>query len=682
MKKALVTVLAAAAVLTSCQMAEDFSAKPISKGGRTPLTFAASIETPDTRASLIKEGDVYHPTWQAGARIEIKGLVNSAEGRDLYSADEGGSNFSYFTFFAGDTLTGGPYEAYAPVNAAVAFPGTQSQVGNVCKFVPMRAFNADTTLLAFKNLGGLLQLNVKTSQAGIVVKQIIVTADQPMAGPYTLDGDAAVIAEDGQKSIVLDCGNGIEIGAAAAPFYISIPANTYTGMTIQLIADGGKKSNVLKMKSGASFTVERSKYYEAEFSFDTFETVTTGGEAILCCGKDFNAALKQQATMDDLASYSQNDYVVTKIVFDTNSANTNGVDIADLSSDNPVYLSVDPSSGIAMVSTPASQIILPSDASYMFAYFGELEEIVNLKALNTENVEDMSYMFCLTGCSYKSLKSLDLSNFNTSVCSTMRSMFNGCSQLTELNVSSFNTENVETLMYMFQYCEKLKTLDVSNFNTENCTDFTYVFGYCYELESITGLKNWNVENGSTFKGTFGYCYALTELDLEGWDTSSATYVCNTFWHCHSLTKLNTPNFSFASASDVRSLYNRCDALEVVDVSMLDPMNSLLSTSTTYTGYFFYLDHSLREIYCGDTFMFPNRSSYFMCGNNAAYEKRPGSNGGLTIYCTQDIADWFATTGLRWIAHGYNSDGIPTDPIPVTFLDYQNNSPISVTFSAD
>ena len=448
-------------------------------------------------------------------------------------------------------------------------------------------------------------------------------------------------------------------------------------MTIQLIADGGKKSVVKKMKSGASVTIERSKMYEAEFAFDSFEAVTVGGTAILPIGQDFNGAIKQQSQGDELATYSVNDYVVSKIIFDTKSANTTGVNIADLSSDNPVYLSVDRASGVALVSTPAEELILPADASYMFAYFGELEEIVNLKCLNTKDVEDMSYMFCLTGCDYKTLKSLDLSNFNTSNVTTMRSMFNGCNKITELDVSSFDTKNVETMMYMFQYCSKLKAIDCSNFDTENCTDLTYMFGYCYELESVN-VKNWNTENCSSFKGTFAYCYAITELDLENWDTSSATHVCNTFWHCHELTKVNIPNFSFESATDVRSLFNRCDAMQVLDVSMLDPMNSQLSTDTTYTGYFFYYCKSLRELYCADTFKFPNRSSNFMCGSGAAYENRPGSMyGGLTIHCDQDVADWFASTGLRWIANGYKAD-----PIPVKFLDWKSGTELFVEWWAN
>lgn len=678
MKKALFAFAAATAMLAGCQLADDFSVNSnANKGGRTPLTVTATFEDCTTRSILVADGDNYRPTWQAGDQIYIKGYIESNEGRDIYSAGEGGSAYTYFSFFVGDTLVSGPYEAYAPSNVANGFPGTQSQVGNVNKFIPMRAYSPETPNFVFKNLGGLLKLNIKTSQQGIVVKQVIVTSDQPMAGQFTVVDDAAVIAADGQKSIALECGDGIAIGADAVPFFVAVPANTYTGMTIQLIAEGGKKSNVLKMKSSSSVTVERSKYYEAEFSFDQFETVGVGGKALLPSGQDFNGCLKALATNDDLATYTQNDYVVSKIIFDTNSANTAGVNIADPSSDLPIYMSVDPCSGVALVSTPASEFVLPEDASYMFSNLAELEEIVNLKSVNTADVDNMSFMFYLNGCQYEKLKAIDLSNFNTENVTTMRSMFNGCGHITELNLSTFNTQNVEDMQYMFYKCAKIKELDIAHFKTENCTNLSYTFGYCYELESVN-VKDWDVENCGSFTGTFAYCYAITSLDLENWDTSNATFVCNTFWHCHNLLTVNIPNFSFASATDVRSLFNQCSSIQKLDVSMLDPMNSGLSTSSTYTGYFFYHDMSLKEIYAGDTFMFPNRSSYFMCANNSVYEKRPGSvAGSLTIICDQDVADWFATTGLRWIANGYNAD-----PIPVYFKDYITGTELSVVWAAN
>ena len=84
----------------------------------------------------------------------------------------------------------------------------------------------------------------------------------------------------------------------------------------------------------------------------------------------------------------------------------------------------------------------------------------------------MSEMF--RGCS--SLKSLDLSRFNTSNVVSMggaidsyqidtRGMFSGCSSLTELDLGSFVTSNVEAMGGMFSGCNSLKDLNISSFET-------------------------------------------------------------------------------------------------------------------------------------------------------------------------------------------------------------------------
>jgi len=60
----------------------------------------------------------------------------------------------------------------------------------------------------------------------------------------------------------------------------------------------------------------------------------------------------------------------------------------------------------------------------------------------------MNYMF--SNCS--SLKSLDLSNFNTTKLTSAFAMFKGCSSLTELNISNFNIKNVIYIKSMFSGC--------------------------------------------------------------------------------------------------------------------------------------------------------------------------------------------------------------------------------------
>jgi surface protein len=61
-------------------------------------------------------------------------------------------------------------------------------------------------------------------------------------------------------------------------------------------------------------------------------------------------------------------------------------------------------------------------------------------------------MWMFSGCS--SLVSLDLSGFDTSSVTDMRSMFYGCSSLSSLDLSCFDTSSVTNMMCMFDGCSE------------------------------------------------------------------------------------------------------------------------------------------------------------------------------------------------------------------------------------
>ncbi len=66
----------------------------------------------------------------------------------------------------------------------------------------------------------------------------------------------------------------------------------------------------------------------------------------------------------------------------------------------------------------------------------------------------------------------------------MSYMFNGCESLKSIDISNFNTNNVTNMSYMFNECESLKSIDISNFNTNNVTDMSFMFNGCESLNSI------------------------------------------------------------------------------------------------------------------------------------------------------------------------------------------------------
>jgi len=97
----------------------------------------------------------------------------------------------------------------------------------------------------------------------------------------------------------------------------------------------------------------------------------------------------------------------------------------------------------------------------------------------------MGYMFYQ--CT--SLKSIDLSNFDTSSVTLLESTFRECESLISLDLSNFNTSNVRYMVYIFNGCSSLKYLDMSGLNLNqasldfsftNCNNLRYI-----NLENIT-----------------------------------------------------------------------------------------------------------------------------------------------------------------------------------------------------
>ena len=110
---------------------------------------------------------------------------------------------------------------------------------------------------------------------------------------------------------------------------------------------------------------------------------------------------------------------------------------------------------------------------------------LDITVLDFSNTEDFSYAF--RNCT--SIKSLDLSNFNTTKATGMTGTFFSCSSLTSIELNRFpisitslnelfsrcsslenisiKVERVQSVDNMFKGCANLKDLDLSEFNGNN-----------------------------------------------------------------------------------------------------------------------------------------------------------------------------------------------------------------------
>ena len=209
----------------------------------------------------------------------------------------------------------------------------------------------------------------------------------------------------------------------------------------------------------------------------------------------------------------------------------------------------------------------PTSCYWWFAGCKNLTEIEGVENLNTRNVTSMRNMF--DACS--NLESLDLSNFDTQNVIYMNYMFYGCSKLTSLDLSKFNNQKVTGMISMFEGCSGLKSLNLSKFNTQSVTDMSNMFYGCSGLTSLD-LSNFNTQNveymGSMFKG----CTGLTSLNLSMFNTQNVTNMGWMFMGCSSLESLNLSNFDTQNVKHMSDMFSGCSALTSLDLSMFNIQN--------------------------------------------------------------------------------------------------------------
>ena len=205
-------------------------------------------------------------------------------------------------------------------------------------------------------------------------------------------------------------------------------------------------------------------------------------------------------------------------------------------------------------------IMFPDDSSYLFSSMDSLKTI-DLSEVDTSNVTAMNSMF--RDCS--SLTSLDLSSFDTSNVTDMHDMFWKCSSLTSLDVSGFDTSKVTTMSDMFRNCSSLTSLDVSNFDTSNVTDISGMFRDCSRLTGLD-LSGFDTSNVRDMDSMFWKCSSLTSLDLSGFDTSNVTDMYGVFWNCSSLTSLDVSGFDTSNVTNIYGMFRNCSSLTSLDLS--------------------------------------------------------------------------------------------------------------------
>ena len=187
------------------------------------------------------------------------------------------------------------------------------------------------------------------------------------------------------------------------------------------------------------------------------------------------------------------DYTVLTFYYDNQKASRSGMDLgpfpnADYRGWNGYASNI---TKVVFDSSMDSYTDLTSTA-FWFWEFTNLEEVVDIKYLHTDNVTSMESMFGIWGGTGSTpytgkLPAVDMTHFNTSKVINMSGVFSNCAALTTLDLSSFDTSSVTDMSTIFSGCTGLTTIYVgSGWTTANVTNGSIMFQDCTSLVGGAG----------------------------------------------------------------------------------------------------------------------------------------------------------------------------------------------------
>ena len=184
-----------------------------------------------------------------------------------------------------------------------------------------------------------------------------------------------------------------------------------------------------------------------------------------------------------------------------------------------------------------------------------------------ENIDLSSFKYCESYmnslfCNCSHLKTVDFGNMNTSNVVDMSKMFQRCWNLEEITIP-LNTESVTDMSDMFWGCEILKTIDMTNCDTSNVENMAQMFWGCEKLTNIE--YNFNTSKVKWMDRMFGMTTSLKEIDISKFDTAKLTSAIGMF-ESSGVQKIILDNFNFASLEDCNRMFNNCIYLE--DISLI------------------------------------------------------------------------------------------------------------------
>ena len=415
---------------------------------------------------------------------------------------------------------------------------------------------------------------------------------------------------------------GYKFGTSAN--YAPIPALSTPAQIVQTAEKtNGNESNQLSIGMKLSDNLESGRYTNKLI----FSILTNNYNhiAIMTEGPDFNTKLKSLVTATNRIEYFKKSAVAP-------AASMNTTNIEDEESDYEIKLWLDPTDKTAYYYAEPEKVYLNEDSSNMF-YLDPLEQKIknileiDLSNFNTSHVTNMRSMF--DGMS--NLTTLNLSSFDTSNVTDMSFMFAHMHSLTSLNLSNFDTSKVTNMYAMFNDMSNLTTLNLSNFDTSMVTDMSYMFAVTPKLATLN-LSSFDTSKVTNMSHMFDGATNLTTLNLSSFDTSKVTNMSWMFRNVPNLTTLNLSNFDTSKVTDMSDMFSEMLNLTSLDISNFNTSNVTKMNQMFLLPNGYEYNDKLEKIYVNNDFntsklaefsdMFKNRKK--LRGGNGSYLPNPST----------------------------------------------------------
>lgn len=187
------------------------------------------------------------------------------------------------------------------------------------------------------------------------------------------------------------------------------------------------------------------------------------------------------------------------------------------------------------------------------------------------------------------------------------SVFYGCWVLKTVDVSQWDTSKVTSMSHAFRDCSVLATLNTSNWSTGSVTSVEYMFCNCRSLTAVD-VSNWDMSKVKGINMTFSGCSSLTEVAFGDTTMPLVTNAYGAFNNCPSLKRVVLPKGAMNGLVYMHSMFFGCTNLESVE-----NLGTWTSSNLNYIGDAFKNCKSLQSIQCGNLISGSN-SSLWSVGN--------------------------------------------------------------------